>query len=238
MSLDYAAAGVGLRMLAGLLDLVFVYAYVIIVVTVFLNFAIRKNVYSGNYADNESFNQMMIGLMILCLLPAMIYHLLCETFLNGQSFGKKIVKIKVVKLDGTQPNFASYLIRSMFRLIDRPVVAVIVVAVTNKSQRFGDLVAGTGVIQMNRRVSIKETILHQAISNYKIVYSQVAMLSDADANTIKEVIQFSQQQNQPQHIKLLAEKVRTKYGINEIKESDADFLTTLLADYTHYQFEK
>jgi uncharacterized RDD family membrane protein YckC len=110
VSLDYAAAGVGLRMLAGLLDMVFVYAYMIIIVTIFLNFAIRKNVYSGNYEENEQFNQVMIGLMILCLLPAMIYHLLCETFLNGQSFGKKIVKIKVVKLDGTQPNFGSYLI--------------------------------------------------------------------------------------------------------------------------------
>ena len=40
VSLDYAAAGVGLRMLAGLLDMVFVYAYVIIIVTIFLNFAI------------------------------------------------------------------------------------------------------------------------------------------------------------------------------------------------------
>jgi len=238
VSLDYAAAGVGLRMLAGLLDMVFVYAYVIIIVTIFLNFAIRKNVYSGNYEENEQFNQVMIGLMILCLLPAMIYHLLCETFLNGQSFGKKIVKIKVVKLDGTQPNFGSYLIRSMFRIIDRPVVAVIAVAVTNKSQRFGDMVAGTSVIQMNKRVSIKDTILYQAVKDYKIVYDQVAMLSDADANTIKEVLQFSKQQEQPQHVNLLAEKVKNKYGIHDVKQNDEDFLNTLLTDYTHYQFEK
>jgi len=238
VSLDYAAAGVGLRMLAGLLDMVFVYAYVIIIVTIFLNFAIRKNVYSGNYEENEQFNQVMIGLMILCLLPAMIYHLLCETFLNGQSFGKKIVKIKVVKLNGTQPNFGSYLIRSMFRIIDRPVVAVIAVAVTNKSQRFGDMVAGTSVIQMNKRVSIKDTILYQAVKDYKIVYDQVAMLSDADANTIKEVLQFSKQQEQPQHVNLLAVKVKNKYGIHDVKQSDEDFLNTLLTDYTHYQFEK
>ena len=102
----------------------------------------------------------------------------------------------MVKLDGTQPNFGSYLIRSMFRIIDRPVVAVIAVAVTNKSQRFGDMVAGTSVIQMNKRVSIKDTILYQAVKDYKIVYDQVAMLSDADANTIKEVLQFSKQQEQ------------------------------------------
>jgi hypothetical protein len=144
----------------------------------------------------------------------------------------------VVKLDGTQPNFGSYLIRSMFRIIDRPVVAVIAVAVTNKSQRFGDMVAGTSVIQMNKRVSIKDTILYQAVKDNKIVYDQVAMLSDADANTIKEVLQFSKQQEQPQHVSLLAEKVKNKYGIHDVKQNDEDFLNTFLTDYTHYQFEK
>ncbi|HRH12214.1 MAG TPA: hypothetical protein PLU73_11900, partial [Bacteroidia bacterium] len=100
------------------------------------------------------------------------------------------------------------------------------------------MVAGTSVIQMNKRVSIKDTILYQAVKDYKIVYDQVAMLSDADANTIKEVLQFSKQQEQPQHVSLLAEKVKNKYGIHDVKQNDEDFLNTFLTDYTHYQFEK
>ncbi len=237
VSLSYSAAGVGPRILAGLLDMIFVYSYALIIILIF-SAAIKRGAYSNSYEKQEEYNQMLIGILILCLLPAMVYHLLCETFLNGQSFGKKIMKIKVVKLNGTQPNFGSYLVRSMFRIIDRPMVALITVAVTKNSQRFGDMVAGTTVIQINRQVSIRETILHQQNPNHKIVYSQVSLMSDKDANTIKEVLDFSRTQNQPQHIQLLAKKIKDKYGISELSTNDEAFLNTLLMDYTNYQFEK
>lgn len=237
VSLSYAAAGVGPRILAALLDGIFVWAYTCVIFLIF-SLAIRKDFYSGNYEEHETYNQVMIGLIILCLLPAGLYHLLCETFLNGQSFGKKILKIKVVKLDGTQPNFGSYLVRCMFRLIDRPMIALITVAVTNKSQRFGDMVAGTTVILLNKPVSIKDTILHQQKPDYKIVYPQVAFMSDADVNTIREVLDFSFKQNQPQHVRLLSDKIKTKYGVSDVKHNDSDFLYTLLMDYTNYQFER
>jgi len=237
VSLSYAAAGVGPRMLAALLDYVFIYVYAIILITIF-TFAIRRNEYSGDYESYENYNNIMVAILILFLLPVMLYNLLCETFLNGQSFGKKIVKIKVIKLDGTQPNFGSYLIRSMFRIIDKPIVSVITVAVSNKSQRFGDMVAGTTVIQVNKRISLNETILNRQKPDYKIVYSQIALMSDADANTIKEVIDFSNSQNQPQHVALLAKKIKEKYGFADVKQNDQDFLRTLLMDYTHYQFER
>lgn len=238
VSLSYAAAGVGLRLLSGLLDAVFVTAYYIIVLTIFFNFVIGKSRYSGGYSGDDSYDQMMYGIMILFLIPALIYNLLCETFLNGQSFGKKIMKIKVVKLDGTQPNFGSYLIRSMFRIIDRPLIALITVAVSNNSQRFGDMVAGTTVIMMNRQVSIRETILYSQKPQHKITYEQVAMMSDADANTIREVIIFARRAAQPGHLDMLSQKIRSKYGIHEVKQDNESFLNTLLEDYSHYQFEK
>jgi len=237
VSLSYTPAGIGPRILAALLDWVFIIAYAGIVAAIF-SFAINRKEYSGDVERSESYDQMMIGLFILCLLPAMIYHLLCETFLNGQSFGKKILKIKVVKLNGTQPNFGSYLLRSMFRIIDRPMIALITIAVSAKSQRFGDMVAGTTIIQINRPVSIRETILHKQKPDYKIVYEQVSLLSDTDANTIREVLDFSRNQNQPQHLTLLSKKIKTKYGIPDVTQTDEQFLNTLLMDYTNYQFER
>jgi uncharacterized RDD family membrane protein YckC len=240
VSLSYNAAGVGLRILAGLLDIIFVYAYYFLIVFIFM-YAINKHKYSGDYDTEDNYNEIMIGIAILCLLPALLYHLLCETFLNGQSFGKKIMKIKVVKIDGTQPNFGSYLVRSMFRLIDvsliSPIVALITVAVSKNSQRFGDMVAGTTVIELNKKLTIRDTILHKQKIDYKIVYQQVALMNDADANTIKEVLDFSYKQNQPQHIKLLAQKVKTKYAITDVTQKDDIFLRTLLMDYSHYLFE-
>lgn len=237
VSLSYNSAGVGLRIVAGILDRIFVVVYSVIIITLF-SMAINRNYYSEDYESYETYNQVIIGLLILFLLPASLYHLLCETFLNGQSFGKKIMKIKVIKLNGTQPNFGSYLVRSMFRLIDAPLIALITIAVSKNSQRFGDMVAGTTVIHLNPPVTLQETILFRQKPEYTIVYNQVAMMTDKDMNTIKEVIDFCRKQGQEEHLKLLGNKIKEKYGITDVKQTDAQFLNTLLADYSHYQFEK
>jgi uncharacterized RDD family membrane protein YckC len=243
VQLSYEPAGVGLRILAGLLDIVFTWAYFAIVITLFFNFVFKRNSYDYDYVDeSDTYNAIMIGILILFLLPAMLYHLLCETFLNGQSFGKKIMKIKVIKLNGTQPNFGSYLLRSMFRLLDvsliSPAIAIITIAASDKSQRFGDMTAGTTVVQLNKPITLRNTILFQSQANYKIVYQQVALLGDADANLIKEVLTFNDYAQQIQHIQLLATKIKEKLSIQDVKEKDDIFLKTILLDYSHYQFER
>ncbi|MDI9339706.1 MAG: RDD family protein [Sediminibacterium sp.] len=242
VQLNYQPAGVGLRILAGLLDMIFAYAYMFIVVMLFVYFVFRRSRYDYDYVDErETYNAIMIGLLILCLLPGMLYHLLCETFLNGQSFGKKIVKIKVIRLDGTQPGFGSYLIRSLFRLIDvslSPVVSIITIAASLKSQRFGDMAAGTTVIQLSKPITLKDTILHKLKSDYVIVYPQVAALSDQEANLIREVMVFATDpEQQKTHVRLLADKIKRKIGITDVKTSDDVFLKTILLDYSHYKFE-
>lgn len=236
VALSYTAAGVGPRMLAIFLDLIFKYSYYLVLYLIFV-YTVQKLTYSNNdhRPDNSEF---FIGILILLSLPALLYHLLCETFLNGQSFGKKILKIKVVKLDGTQPNFGSYLVRSMFRLIDDSIIGLVAIAVSKNSQRIGDMVAGTTVIALNKKITLADTILHQQKADYKIVYSQVALLSDTDANTIKEVLSFSRQEDQPEHLALLARKIKDKYGISDVQQSNEKFLKTLLMDYSHYQFER
>lgn len=147
------------------------------------------------------------------------------------------MRIKVVKLDGTQPNFGSYAVRSMFRLIDDGFIGMITIAVSKNGQRFGDMVAGTTVIELNQKVTLDDTILRKQKSGYKIVYSQVSLLSDKDANIIKEVLEFAEENEKSEHLKLLCEKIRSKYGIHTVTQTDEEFLRTLLEDYTHYQFE-
>jgi uncharacterized RDD family membrane protein YckC len=242
VALSYEPAGIGNRMLAALLDRFFVYTYFFLISYIFEKFIISHNYYSEDYEKAQNYNAVMYGIMILLLIPAMLYNLLCETFMNGQTFGKKILKIKVVKIDGTQPGFGSYLIRSMLRLIDltvlSPVVAIVTIAVSEKSQRLGDMAAGTTVIKLNKPLSLKDTILYKQDDTYTLVFEQVALLEDKDATLIKEVIEFSIQQNKPEHIKKLAQKIKDKLGIENTSLKDLEFLKTILKDYSHYQFEK
>lgn len=241
MALNYQPAGIGNRILAGILDRFFVYTYFFLVYYVFEKFIISHNYYSEEYEKAENYNAVLYGIMTILMLPAMLYNLLCETFMNGQSFGKKILKIKVVKIDGTQPGFGSYLIRSILRIIDltvlSPVVAIITIAVSEKSQRLGDMAAGTTVIKILPALSLKDTILSSQQSDYQIIFEQVMMLTDKDANLIKEVIDFGIAQNKPEHIKKLTLKIKNKLGIEQSSMKDLDFLKTILKDYSHYKFD-
>ena len=233
VDLDYEAAGVGFRILATLLDSFFMIVYVVIIM-------FMSNALGFNYFYNSN-QYLALTLIIILSLPILLYHFLSEVFMNGQSFGKKIIGIKVVKLDGTQPGLGSYLIRSLLRIIDISLlngfVALISVAVSDKSQRLGDMAAGTTVIKIGSNVSLRNTILYRQVTDYKIVFEQVALLSDKDIGIVKEILEHSLANNKTDNLKALSQKVKTKINVTT-NLSDEQFLKTILLDYSHYQFEK
>lgn len=231
VDLEYEPAGVGFRILAAMLDEIFKIVYIIIIsLIVGLYFKNNTVVY-------DDVNYTLYALLILASLPYMLYYFLSETLMNGQSFGKKIIGIKVIKLDGTQASISSYLIRSLTRIIDRGLVALIAVAVTDKSQRLGDLAAGTTVIKLNAEVSLRETILYKPINNYKIVFEQVALLSDSNIAVVKQIVEHGITNNKKENLGLLAKKIKEKMGVST-NLNDEIFLQTVLLDYSHYQFER
>lgn len=235
VDLEYEAAGVGYRILATILDAIFMIIYVMIIMLIF---GISVSSAGMFYGENP---YLIATIFIILGLPILLYHFLSETFMNGQSFGKKIVGIKVVKLDGTQPGIGSYLLRSLLRIIDMQLmnglVALISVAVSEKSQRLGDMAAGTTVIKLGYKVSLRDTILYKPINDYKIVFDQVALLSDKDIAIIKEILEHSIANKKPENITILAGKVKTKMGV-VTSLNDEQFLKTVLLDYSHYQFER
>ncbi len=233
VDLEYEVAGVGYRILAALLDGVFTAVYVGII---FLCLGLSASAWRNLLDDHQ---YLIMTLLIIASLPVLLYHFLSETFMNGQSLGKKIVGIKVVKVDGTQAGISSYMLRSLFRIIDiqllNGLVAIIAIPVSDKSQRLGDMAAGTTVIKKNGSVSLRDTILYREIPDYKILFEQVALLSDKDVAIIKEILEHSIQNNKPENLKVLSEKVKTKMGISTSLKDDY-FLHTVLLDYSHYQF--
>jgi hypothetical protein len=99
------------------------------------------------------------------------------------------------------------------------------------------MAAGTTVIKIGSNVSLRNTILYKQVINYKIVFEQVALLSDKDVGIIKEILEHSLANNKTQNLKALAQKVKTKMNVTTTL-TDEQFLKTVLLDYSHYQFEK
>ena len=79
-------------------------------------------------------------------LGSFIYFTLCELFWRGQTIGKWACDVRVVKTDGFSLDAASVLLRNIFRLVDQIPPLWIVPVLSPRSQRFGDMVAGTVVV--------------------------------------------------------------------------------------------
>lgn len=86
-----------------------------------------------------------------CLPFFILYNLLFETLNKGKSLGKYIMKIRVIKADGSHGRFGDYFARWFFRLLDLYLslgtFAVILFSLTEYNQRLGDLIANTVVVK-------------------------------------------------------------------------------------------
>lgn len=227
VDIEYELASIGDRILATLLDYLFFFGYMLLV---FLFIGLI-----GSHIEDN------LWLIVILFLPILLYDLLCEMFFQGKSFGKMIMKIKVVKLDGTQAGFGAYLLRWLLRIIDTRLfsggIALIAILANGKGQRIGDMAAGTTVIKMKQKVTINDTILNKIKPKYTIVYEEVSKLSDSDIAIIKEVMQVSLRTGNQQAIERLAKKTKETMGITT-NLPHTQFLATVVQDYTQYNFDK
>jgi uncharacterized RDD family membrane protein YckC len=232
VNINFISASVGERMLASLLDLLIKGAYCLVVGYLFFGlFNIGKK-----FDGMDDMSKMAI--IILIFFPAFIYSLTLESIFEGQTIGKKLIKIKVVKIDGYQAGFGDYLIRWLFRIIENNLMAgligLVAILVSSKGQRLGDMAAGTAIITLKNNVTINSTILENIGDAYVPVYPLVIKLSDNDMRIIKETFQIARVKGDYETIKKLREKIETVTGIKNQSGNEADFIKTVLKDYSFY----
>lgn len=232
VNISFTAATVGDRILASLTDMLIKLAYYIAIYFVFF----------VGIGLSDRFDKMdqwsVIGIFGIFYLPVMFYSLVQESVFEGQTFGKKLLRIKVVKIDGYQATFAEYVMRWFFRLADitifNGIIAVILVAASSKSQRLGDMAAGTAVITLKNKINISHTILEEIGEEYVPIYPLVIKLSDNDMRIIKETYYAAKARHDFETIVKLKNKIQTVTGIKNQSGPDDDFIRTILKDYNFY----
>ena len=232
VNINFTAASIGSRMLASLLDLLIKGAYVIVVFYIFFYwFGISERMQTMNH-----WSQIAVG--VIFFFPVLIYSLTLESIFEGQTFGKKLTKIKVVKIDGYQAGFGDYLIRWLFRIIENNIlgglIGLIAILVSSKGQRLGDMAAGTAIITLKNDVSINSTILEEIGEAYIPIYPMVIKLSDNDMRIIKDTFQLARTKNDYLTITKLCDKIENVTGIKNQSGNDTDFIKTILKDYNFY----
>lgn len=245
IELEFEIALFHKRLLAYIVDMVILLLYLI---------AMKSLLY-------EAFNMDMrgnIGLDILVIsLPMLLYSLLTELLMNGQTLGKKLLAIRVISLDGGEPTFGQFLLRWITKFFEWPfffgyvvfserdlisyilgtcflgIPVIIMIAATKRSQRLGDYAANTVVVDTKSTLSIDDTVFMNVNNdNYNVRFPEVMRLSDGDINTIKTVLTQARKRNNDDMCYRVEAKVKQVLNI----QSDlhpSDFLQKLLEDYNY-----
>jgi len=181
--------------------------------------------------------------ILLVAIPGYTYHLFMEVFFNGQSLGKMATGVKVMDISGNEASFSQYLLRWLFRIFDMGITmgaaAVLSAALSKHSQRIGDMVAGTVVIDKYFRTSITDTIyLDLPIDDYQPQFPQVMQLSDRDINGIRNLLETKGMNRDTEvYMAQVAQRIREVLKIETTLEP-RELLQQLLKDYNFYTGNK
>ncbi len=197
--------------------------------------------------------------MVLFILPILIYHVVLEITMNGQSVGKKIMALRVVNENGGRASISQFMIRwllrdvwfllllivglnGVFRSAESAfiilfallflVAEIVLVVSSKKSQRLGDILAHTILIRTNRQSSIEETVFQEVADNYTPSFPQIMQLSDRDINAIKSILETARKKGDVDMAAAASEKIKAHLKIDS-PMSPFEFLDILLKDYNY-----
>lgn len=239
------------RLIALLIDFLIEYFYFRIALEFYKSIARGSNFMDADTSYN------LQALIILLFLPLLIYHVVLEITMNGQSIGKKIMSLRVVNENGGRASISQFLIRWLLRdiwflllfgiglqgsgaesvFIILAVIAffiteIVLVVSSKKGQRIGDILAHTILIRTNRQSSIEETVFQEVADNYTPSFPQIMQLSDRDINAIKSILETARKKGDVDMAASASEKIKTHLKI-DTSLSPFEFLDILLKDYNY-----
>ena len=219
--IHYPIASVGDRILAYLLDQIIKIIYALGAAMLLYNVDV----------ENEWIWVSIIG------IPWLLYSVLFEIFMNGQTPGKRALTIKVIRLNGTPATIGDYILRWIFALIDFGIfsgaIAVILIAAGGKGQRLGDLVAGTSVVKLTEQKEITANeIFVPADVGYEPTFNQAIQLSEKDIEIIQRALEVNRDHGNKAPMLTVAEKIKTQLGI-QTDLPPVKFLYVLIKDFNH-----
>lgn len=224
IDIEYELGGLGERIVARIID------YAI------FGFIFFLTMLSGLAAGLSDASQIV--LVIIYAVLFVFYDLICELSMNGQSIGKKVMKIRVISADGARPRLGQYLLRWLMRIVDFAigggVIALVAAALSEKGQRIGDMTANTVLVRTTPRTDSSKIAFKPSDINYQPVFTEASQLTDNDVELINEVITTYVKTRNSVIVYNMANKLKMHLNVQPPHDmNDMQFLQTLLRDYTH-----
>src|SRR5580704_17023790 len=148
-SIEFPLAGIGSRFLAILIDSLIQGAVLIILALIFvgLGFGFR----GAGFGRSSSAGVWIVAILIFAYFLLMYgYFILFESIWNGQTPGKRLMHIRVIKDSGQPITAIDAVGRHLMSIVDQlPFaygIAVLCAWISPQSKRLGDYIAGTVVV--------------------------------------------------------------------------------------------
>src|SRR5574341_810051 len=136
VAFGYEIAGIGSRFLAALVDTLIIALIQVVVYTVLI---LIVSILLGSASEDIGGPWLLALGVLVSFVMLWGYYLFFELVWNGQTPGKRLVKLRVIRADGMPVTLSEVLIRNLVRLVDfMPVsygVGVISMFVSKQSQR-------------------------------------------------------------------------------------------------------
>lgn len=151
VELRFPVAGIGSRFLALMTDSLLQGAAILVLILGFVLIvsALPKGI-GGGPPSSTAGKWIVAGIFLFYFLLYWGYYSLFEAFWNGQTPGKRLLKIRVIKDSGRQITLFEALARNLLRVVDMLpsfyLIGVITMLCNREQKRLGDLVAGTIVV--------------------------------------------------------------------------------------------
>ena len=226
--IDYETAGVGIRIGAFFIDLlVVVLSYGL---SVYLLYLLEADL------------NVAITYRLAPVFYLMLYFFFWEMLSRGQTAGKRVLRLRVIRLDGQDPTPADFLGRAVFLLPDvvftAGMLAVLLVATGPQQQRLGDLIARTVVIRTTSfgGVNLTDILTIRRREEHTATYPAVQRLTDEDLLVVKQcLLRYRRYRNAAHREALAALTVRMAELLDlppeAVPASHETFLETVLLDY-------
>ncbi|HUS17146.1 MAG TPA: RDD family protein [Chloroflexia bacterium] len=200
VAFGYEVAGVGSRFIAALVDTaVIAVIYLLIQVAMLLT---STGVGSLLNRQGTGVNFFFLGLLtILGFVVLWGYYVFFETVWSGQTPGKRLTHLRVVREDSRPITLWEALIRNLVRIVDfLPMgyaLGVTTMIVNGRARRLGDFAAGTIVVregggvtlaQLQDRPAPTSTYGERPADSPLAAHLDVRLLSPADLRLVREVL--------------------------------------------------
>lgn len=147
---SYTVAGIGSRAYAAIVD--FLVSFAALVALIMGATALGGVARRAGAGVDLATPWLVAAVLVLVFVLFFGYHIVCEPLFDGQTIGKRMMRIRVVRDGGYSMTFTASCVRNIVRLVDmQPGLAYLVgmtsAFVSKTGKRLGDIAAGTLVVQ-------------------------------------------------------------------------------------------